>query len=307
MNATTTSETTKDTSCCGPTCCTPSAEDKVQAREREARELVEQVKERYGRIAEGEASGCCGPQAAGCAAPESAVALGIGYSGSDLAKVPQEANLGLGCGAPLAFLALRAGETVLDLGSGAGLDVFLAAPSVGPTGRVIGVDMTPAMIARARTNAARMGEKNVEFREGRLEALPVEDATVDAVTSNCVINLVPDKAAAFREIARVLKPGGRLVISDILLDGRLPEAIQKDLLAYVGCVSGAMRREEYFALLGAAGLGEVEVLRDVDYLATLVEAAPEEVSELERRTGVRREEVLGRVRSVTFRATKPLS
>ena len=293
--------TTSEPSCCGPTCCTPSAE----AQEQEARELVEKVKERYGRIAEGETSGCCGPQASGCSAPESALAMGIGYSEKELAKVPQEANLGLGCGAPLGFLAPKAGETVLDLGSGAGLDVFLAAPRVGPTGRVIGVDMTPAMLARARANAARMGEGNVEFREGRLEALPVEDGTVDAVTSNCVINLVPDKAAVFREIARVLKPGGRLVISDILLDGPLPEAIRKDLLAYVGCVAGAMRREEYFALLGAAGLGEVEVLRDVDYLATLVEAAPEEVRELEKRTGVRREEVLGRVRSVTFRAVKP--
>jgi len=277
----------------------------MSAREQEAASLVEQVRERYGRIAEGEISGCCGPQTSGCAAPESAVALGIGYSAKDLARVPEEANLGLGCGAPLAFLAPRPGETVLDLGSGAGLDVFLAAPLVGAHGRVIGVDMTPAMLARARANAARMGAGNVEFREGRLEALPVEDASVDAVTSNCVINLVPDKGAVFREVARVLKPGGRLVVSDILLDGALPEAVEKDLLAYVGCVSGAMRREAYFALVGAAGLAEVEALRDVDYLATLIQAAPDEVAALEKRTGVSREEVLGRVRSVTFRAVKP--
>jgi SAM-dependent methyltransferase len=150
-----------------------------------------------------------------------------------------------------------------------------------------------------------MGATNVEFREGRLEALPVADATVDAVTSNCVINLVPDKAAVFREIARVLKPGGRIVVSDVLLAGRLPDAIQNDLLAYVGCVSGAMRREEYFALVGAAGLTQVEVLRDVDYLAGLMEAAPDEVAELEKRTGVDRNQVLGRVRSVTFRAYRP--
>jgi SAM-dependent methyltransferase len=219
--------------------------------------------------------------------------------------VPKEANLGLGCGAPLGFLAPRPGETVLDLGSGAGLDVFLASPLVGSAGRVIGVDMTPAMLERARGNAAKMGATNVEFREGRLEGLPVEDATVDAVTSNCVINLVPDKAAVFREVARVLKPGGRIVVSDILLDGRLPDAIQKDLLAYVGCVSGAMRREEYFALVGAAGLTGVEVLRDVDYLAGLMESVPEEVAELEKRTGVSRGQVLGRVRSVTFRAYRP--
>jgi arsenite methyltransferase len=271
----------------------------------DAARLVEQVRERYGRIAEGEISGCCGPQSSGCAAPETAVTLGIGYSTSQLAQVPQEANLGLGCGAPLGFLAPRRGETVLDLGSGAGLDVFLASPLVGAEGRVIGVDMTPAMLARARASAAKMGAANVEFREGRLEALPVEDASVDAVTSNCVINLVPDKSAVFREVARVLKPGGRIVVSDILLDGALPAAVEKDLLAYVGCVSGAMRREAYFALVGAAGLAEVEVLRDVDYLATLMQSAPEEVEALEKRTGIPREAVLGRVRSVTFRAVKP--
>jgi SAM-dependent methyltransferase len=231
--------------------------------------------------------------------------MGLGYSDEDLAKVPEEANLGLGCGAPLGFLAPKPGETVLDLGSGAGLDVFLAAPLVGSTGQVIGVDMTPAMLEKARRNAAKMGADNVEFREGRLEALPVADATVDAVTSNCVINLVPDKTAVFREVARVLKPGGRIVVADIILDGRLPEAIEKDLLAYVGCVSGAMRREEYFALVSAAGLTGVDVLRDIDYVASLMQAAPEEVVELETRTGIGRDQVLGRVRSVTFRAFRP--
>jgi SAM-dependent methyltransferase len=234
------------------------------------------------------------------------VALGIGYSASELAELPPEANLGLGCGAPLGFLVLKPGETVLDLGSGAGLDAFLAARQVTPEGRVIGVDMTPAMLERARAGAAKLGATQVEFREGRLEALPVADASVDAVTSNCVINLVPDKAVVFKEVARVLRPGGRIAVSDILLDGPLPEAIQKDLLAYVGCVSGAMQREEYFALVAAAGLERVEVLRDVDYLAMLRQSAPDEVRRLEALTGVRREEVLGRVRSVTFRAFKPM-
>src|SRR6185436_10072575 len=290
-------------SCCGPTCCTP-AETAPQTAIA-AEDLVRQVRERYGKIAEGEISGCCGPQTAGGAAPESAVALGIGYSEKDLAHVPEEANLGLGCGAPLGFLKPEPGETVLDLGSGAGLDVFLASPLVGERGRVIGVDMTPAMLEKARRNAEKMGAKNVEFREGRLESLPVADASIDAVTSNCVINLVPDKAAVFREVARVLKPGGRIVVSDILLDGQLPEGVQKDLLAYVGCVSGAMRREEYFALISATGLARVEVLRDVDYLATLARSAPEEIAELEKRTGITREQVFGRVRSVTFRAYRP--
>jgi SAM-dependent methyltransferase len=162
------------------------------------------------------------------------------------------------------------------------------------------------MLERARASAAKIGLSQVEFREGRLEALPVESGSIDAVTSNCVINLVPDKRAVFAEVARVLRPGGRIVISDILLDGRLPAAVEKDLLAYVGCVSGAMRREEYFALVGAAGLEHVEVLRDVDYVAGLIESAPDEVRALEARTGVKREEVVGRVRSVTFRALKPV-
>jgi len=270
----------------------------------ESEDRVQAVRERYGRIAEGMVSGCCGGSSAG--GTESAVPCGVGYDARDLAQVPAEANLGLGCGAPIGFLALQPGETVLDLGSGPGLDVFLAARQVGPSGRVIGVDMTPAMLQRARANAAQIGLSHVEFREGRLEALPVDGDTIDAVTSNCVINLVPDKRAVFAEVARVLRPGGRMVISDILLNGRLPAAVEKDLLAYVGCVSGAMRREEYFALVGAAGLEGVEVLRDVDYLAGLIDSAPDEVRALEARTGVERAEVLGRVRSVTFRASKPI-
>jgi SAM-dependent methyltransferase len=231
--------------------------------------------------------------------------VAAGYSPDDLTEIPEGANLGLGCGAPLAFLDLRSGETVLDLGAGAGMDAFLAAQQVGPTGRVIGVDMTPAMVERARATAARRGVTNVDFREGRLEGLPVADASVDAITSNCVINLVPDKRAVFREIARVLRRGGRLVISDIVLDGRLPEAVTKDLLAYAGCVSGALRREAYFALVGAAGLEDVEILRDVDQLAKLAECAPEELRELEERTGVGAEQVRGLVHSVTFRARRP--
>jgi len=292
---------TIEKSCCGPACCVetevaekPPVEDQEQ--------LVEQVRDHYSRIAEGTVGGCCGPQSS-----QSAVAVGLGYATSELAEVPGEANLGLGCGAPLGFLALQPGETVLDLGSGPGLDAFLAARQVGPKGHVIGVDMTPAMLQRARAGAAKLGASHVEFRQGRLEALPVADVSVDAVTSNCVINLVPDKGAVFREVARVLRPGGRMVVSDIVLDGRLPEAVEKDLLAYAGCISGAVQREEYFGLVGAAGLERVEVLRDVDQLAMLVESFPDEVRELEARTGVRREEVLGRVKSVTFRAFKPAS
>jgi SAM-dependent methyltransferase len=232
------------------------------------------------------------------------VSLGVGYRKDEIEAVPDGANLGLGCGAPIAQLALRAGETVLDLGSGAGIDAFLAAREVGPGGRVIGVDMTPEMVERARSNGGKAGLPNVEFREGRLESLPVEDASIDAVTSNCVINLVPDKARVFAEIARVLKPGGRLVVSDIVLDGRLPERVEKDIAAYVGCVAGAAIRRDYFGQLRDAGLGEAEILKDVDYLAGLEESAPDEAHALLERTGVRREDVAGKVRSITFRARR---
>ena len=270
--------------------------------------VVEQVKERYGKIAEGKVGGCCEPSsstATSCCGSVPSVSVRLGYKGQDLAIVPDGADLGLGCGAPVQHLGLQPGETVLDLGSGGGIDVFLAAKSVGPEGHVIGVDMTPAMLERARTNARKGGYTNVEFREGRLERMPVEDGTIDAVTSNCVINLVPDKAVVFREIARVLKPGGRMVISDIVLDGRLPAAIENDVLAYVGCIAGAAPRELYFGQLQAAGLGEVEVLKDVDSLSLWAQAAPEEARALAERTGVAPEEVLGKVRSVTYRARKP--
>ena len=268
--------------------------------------VVEQVRERYGKIAEGTTGGCCGPSpaATSCCGSAPSASVKLGYKAKELAVVPDGADLGLGCGAPVQHLALKPGETVLDLGSGGGIDVFLAAKEVGPTGRVIGVDMTPAMLERARANAAKGGYTNVEFREGRLERLPVEDASVDAVTSNCVINLVPDKGAVFAEIARVLKPGGRMVVSDVVLDGRLPTAIENDVLAYVGCIAGAALRETYFGQLRAAGLGEVEILKDVDSLVQWAAAAPEEAQAIVDRTGVSPAEVAGKVRSVTYRARK---
>ncbi len=262
-------------------------------------EKVSQVRDRYGRIAAGEISGCGCGVGAGC---ETEVAKELGYDASDLAALPEEANLGLGCGAPIGFLAPQTGETVLDLGSGAGIDAFLAARRVGPQGHVIGVDMTPEMLDKARAGAARMGFSQVEFRAGRLEALPVDAASIDAVTSNCVINLVPDKPAVFREIARVLKPGGRLVVSDIVLERPLPPALAADLLGYVGCISGAEQKARYFSDLAEAGLGDIEVLRDVDYLDTMLTTMPEEVEALLARTGTKLEDVKGSVRSVTYRA-----
>jgi SAM-dependent methyltransferase len=271
---------------------------------RESEILVENVKERYGRIASSDAKGCCEPTCCG-GSEERIGSTGLGYREGELASIPKEADLGLGCGAPVEKLALHAGETVLDLGSGAGIDVFLAARLVGETGRVYGVDMTPEMLARARSNARKAGFENVEFREGRLEELPLEDASVDAVTSNCVINLVPDKESVFREIFRVLKPGGRLVISDVVLDARLPEAIEKSILAYVGCISGALERETYFGLVRKAGLTSIEILKDVDMLALGGNEVPSEASEILAGSGVSVDQIRGRVRSVTFRAVKP--
>ena len=263
-------------------------------------QVVDEVRDRYGRIATGQEPGCCGPRQV-----ESTVAIGIGYDAGDLKDAPEGANLGLGCGAPIPFLGLAPGETVLDLGSGPGLDAILAARQVGPTGRVIGVDMTPAMIERARAAAAGAGLSQVEFREGRLEDLPVDDASVDAVTSNCAINLVPDKGAVFREVARVLRPGGRIVVSDIVLVGRLPEALERDILAYVGCIAGARQRDAYLEMIAAAGLADIEVLRDVDYLATSGTCLPEDLREPMAASGVTAADLAGKVRSLTVRAVRP--
>jgi SAM-dependent methyltransferase len=264
-------------------------------------EIVREVRKRYASIAVA-SSPCCGPAPSCCGtAPASRP---LGYGGKELAAVPSEADLGLGCGAPVGHLALRPGETVLDLGSGPGLDALLAARLVGPTGRVIGVDMTPEMLERARATAARAGAAHVEFREGRLEALPVADASVDAVTSNCVINLVPDKAAVFREVARVLRPGGRAVIADIVLERPLPEAVAKDVLAWCGCVSGAAPRRDYFRLVEEAGLRDVSVLKEEDYASSLAQIASDEAQTLLQRWGVTPEQLRGAVTSVTWRAVR---
>jgi ubiquinone/menaquinone biosynthesis C-methylase UbiE len=239
----------------------------------DAESVVKNVRERYGAFATAGTS-CCGPQqTTGCCGSTSDVAASLGYDSVDLDLLPDGANLGLGCGAPLEHLDLKAGETVVDLGSGAGIDALIAARKVGPEGFVIGIE-------------------------------PVDDASVDAVTSNCVINLVPDKSQVFNEIARVLRPGGRLVVSDIVLDGELPTAIRENVLAYVGCVAGAERREEYFEMLREAGLGKVDVLKDVDFLEMTENASPAEVISIMEETGIAREQVAGIVRSVTYRARK---
>ena len=189
-----------------------------------------------------------------------AVAEAFGYSAEELSSIPAEANMGLSCGNPTAIASIRSGEVVVDLGSGGGLDVFLASQLVGAEGKAIGIDMTPEMIERARVNARRGGYQNVEFHLATIDHLPLPDASVDCVISNCVINLAPDKPAVFREIARILKPGGRLAVSDIALKGELPPAVAESMAAYVGCIAGAIKIDDYREGLLAAGFEHVEIV-----------------------------------------------
>ena len=220
------------------------------------------VRNAYAHIATGRAGGCCGPQASCCGASDpSALAKGIGYSEEELSGLPEGANMGLSCGNPTALASLKPGQVVLDLGSGGGFDVFIAARKVGPSGRAIGVDMTPEMVTKARQNAAAFREQtglaNVEFRLGEIEHLPVADNSVNVVISNCVINLSPDKPQVWNEIARVLKPCGRVAVSDLALLKPLPEGVRESVEALVGCVAGAVLIEETRAMAAAAGLAGV--------------------------------------------------
>jgi arsenite methyltransferase len=215
-------------------------------------ELLDSVKSKYGAVAESTLSN----DHAGVRA----VAEAFGYTAEELTSIPAEANMGLSCGNPTATAHLRPGEVVVDLGSGGGLDVFLAAKMVGPTGRAIGIDMTTAMIERARANAEAGSYTNVEFYESTIDQIPLPDASVDCVISNCVLNLAPDKSAVFREIARILKPGGRVAVSDIALKHELPEAVARSIAAYVGCIAGAIKIDDYKSGLLAAGFEHVEIV-----------------------------------------------
>jgi len=231
-------------------------------------EIKSAVRKRYAEIARGGAS-CCGPSASSgsCCSPSAPEDLSrkIGYEDRDLSAVPEGANLGLGCGNPVALASLRTGDVVVDLGSGAGFDCFLAAERVGDSGRVIGVDMTHEMLEKARENARKGGYRSVEFRLGEIENLPVADGTADVIISNCVINLSTDKPRVFREAFRILKPGGRLMVSDLVITRPLPESVRRSVEGYTGCISGALMKEDYLDAIRSAGFSEVQVVGESSY------------------------------------------
>ncbi len=279
--------------CCGPDCCSETTIAHTTAND----QLRDKVREGYAQIAKsGQWSGvrpatagmteqqiesgtCCGGSngGGGCCGPTTLspeqVALAVGYADDDLSALPDGSNMGLSCGNPTALASLKPGEVVLDLGSGGGFDCFIAGPKVGAAGKVIGVDMTPEMLSKARTNLSKYRERsgidNVEFRLGEIEHLPVADATVDVVISNCVINLAPDKRQVWREIARVLKPGGRVAVSDLALLKPLPQAVRDDLEALVGCIAGAESVDDIRAAVLDAGLTDLQLVAKPQYIEAM--------------------------------------
>jgi arsenite methyltransferase len=265
------------------------------------------VREGYAKVATQQSS-CCGPVSS-CGSTADAsndISKKIGYTDDELNAVPEGANLGLGCGNPVAIASLKEGETVLDLGSGPGLDCFLAAEKVGEKGKVIGVDMTQEMLEKARENAAKGKYSNVEFRLGEIEKLPVADNSVDVVISNCVINLSPDKESVFKETFRVLKPGGRIMVSDVVLSKELPDFVKDSGEAYVGCISGATLKDKYLKTIEDAGFKEVEIVDEIsipvdDWVSDPVAASVADNLDI---TTEKAREALGSVASVKVKAFK---
>ena len=267
--------------------------NEANTRPEDPNELRELVSESYGKIAERAAMN---PGGAPAGAAEAA--RRVGYEGDQLDAVPEGANLGVGCGNPTAIDALRPGDVVVDLGCGAGMDSFLAARAVGPQGRVIGVDMTDAMLEKARANARATGYANVEFRKGYIEALPIEDESVDVILSNCVINLSPEKHKVYAEAYRVLRPGGRVMVSDVVLERALPDAVLQSIDAYMGCVGGASLREPYLQTVRDAGFREVRVEREACFGDTIDLDDPV-IQEAMEKLGIDREQAREYGRSVT--------
>jgi arsenite methyltransferase len=266
----------------------------------EEKKMRKMVREGYGKIAKADNCSCgcgCGPN----------VSENIGYSSEELESVPDAADLNLGCGNPVALASLKKGETVVDLGSGGGLDCFLAAKKVGVTGHVIGVDMTAEMLDKARDNCGRGGYKNVEFRLGEIENLPIGNATVDVIISNCVINLSTNKQRVFNEAFRVLKPGGRLMISDMVLLNKLPEKVKNSVQAYVGCISGAEMKSDYFKMIKKAGFKQVKIIEETLMPAEIMlsDATAKEILKELNMNGKRAAELMKSVVSIKLSAMKP--
>jgi len=270
-------------------------------------EIKKTVRQGYAQVAKSSSS-CCGPQTSCCSSNVATdLSKRIGYSDQEIDSVPEGANLGLGCGNPTALASLKEGEIVLDLGSGAGFDCFLAANTVGKKGKVIGVDMTPEMIEKARENARKGGYQNVEFRLGEIETLPVPDNHVDVIISNCVINLSPEKDRVFQDAFRVLKPGGRLMVSDIVLLNELPDSIKESVGAYIGCVAGASKKDDYLGLIKAAGFREVQIADETSFASSLGVTDPV-VESLVNDFGIAKSDLktLARsIKSIKVQAVKP--
>jgi SAM-dependent methyltransferase len=271
-------------------------------------EIKKVVRDGYGKIAKQDSS-CCPPAKSCCGGTDLAqdISRNIGYTEEDLKAAPEGANLGLGCGNPVALASLKEGEIVLDLGSGAGFDCFLAAGRVGGSGRVIGVDMTPEMLEKARSNAVKGNYTNVEFRLGEIENLPAADSSVDAVISNCVINLSPEKRKVFAEAFRVLKPGGRLMVSDIVLLKELPDIVKNSMEAYVGCLSGAALKDEYIRTIKAAGFEDVRIIDQTSFPMEFIVNDPtaKEVIKNSKMPPEKVREVASSIMSIKVYAAKP--
>lgn len=268
-------------------------------------EIKKAVRSGYAKIALGNLS-CC-PGGSCCGTARESITRSIGYGEEDLSGVPGGANLGLGCGNPVALASLKEGEKVLDLGSGAGFDAFIASAKVGESGKIIGVDMTPEMVEKARANAAKGDFRNVEFRLGEIESLPVSDAEVDVVISNCVINLSPDKKRVFREAFRVLKPGGRLMIADIVLLKSLPKQVLQSIEAYIGCIAGAILKKDYLAAISEAGFEGIKIMGEDFYSPgrTSAGSPARENAENSDLAGNEAEELASSVASIKVFAMKP--
>ncbi|HXD10521.1 MAG TPA: arsenite methyltransferase [Anaerolineales bacterium] len=259
--------------------------------------IHETVREHYAERIKNSAS-CCGSD--DCCGPDNSL-----YPADLLATLPSdESVVSYGCGDPITLASIQPGQTVLDLGSGAGLDCFFAAKKVGDTGKVIGVDMTPEMIERARSNAQRMNIQNVEFRQGYLEELPVESSSVDVIISNCVINLAPDKSRVFGEAFRVLKPGGKLAVSDIVTDGPLPDAIKQSLSAWAGCVAGAVDAKEYVSMMETVGFTDISI-NPVLFNKETIDAAIDDLGNTVELKTISREDIYKSVYSAKISASKP--